>query len=136
LESVAPQNPESLASFLLGARLLDYAGMKFLYAAEIANNYEKLDATATRADISFWLGREASDRNHGRTVDLMDLITELRDVYRVQWQAEYTPYRLGPALGRFDAEYEFWRRFQARLWEVQHTYREGKPLPALDSLRR
>jgi hypothetical protein len=135
LIDAAREYPDSLASLLFGARLLDYAGMKFLYAVEIADIYGKLDPKATRADLSFWLGREAADRNHSRIGDLMDLITELRDLYRTNWQAEYTDYRLGSALGRFDAEYEYWRRFQARLWEVRRTYQEGKPLPPLDSLR-
>ena len=135
LQSVAARYRESLASFLFGARLLDYAGMKFLYAAEIADNYAKLGPSPTRADLSFWLGRQAGDRNHSRASDLMDLITELREIYRQQWQAEYTPYRLRSALGRFDAEYEYWRRFQAKLWEFRRTYKAGSPLPPLDSLR-
>jgi hexosaminidase len=136
LQNALGQDPDSLASLLFGARLLDYAGMKFLYAVEIADIFSKLDSSATSADISFWLGRQASDRNHSRVGDLMDLIVELRDIYRAQWQAEYTSYRLGTALGRFDAEYEYWRRFQSRLWEVRRTFQPGKPLPTLDSLRR
>ena len=54
--------------------------------------------------------RQASARNHGRIGDLMDLITELREQYRQAWKQEYMPYRLGAALGRFDGEYEYWRR--------------------------
>jgi hypothetical protein len=65
----------------------------------------------------------------------MDLIAELRDIYRAQWLTEYTPYRLGTALGRFDAEFEYWRRFQARLWDMRRGFQQGKPLPPLDSLR-
>jgi phage terminase Nu1 subunit (DNA packaging protein) len=136
LQGVVERHPETLASLLVGARLLDYAGMKFLYTAEIAGNYSRLDASATRQDVSFWLGREAGDRNHSRIGDLMDLIAELRDLYKQQWQAGYTGYRLGAALGRFDAELEYWRRLQARLWELRRAYRPGTPLPPLESLRR
>jgi hypothetical protein len=136
LMNAAARYPESLAGLLLGARLMDYAGMKFLYAVEIANNYEKVDAKSTSADVSFWLGHQAANRNHSRIDDLMDAIMELREIYRGQWQAEYTEYRLGPALGRFDAEYEYWRRFQARLWEVRRMFEPGRPLPPLESLRR
>lgn len=136
LQSAAERHPETLASLLVGARLLDYAGMKFLYAAEIADNYSRLDASATRQDVSFWLGREADSRNHSRMGDLMDLIAELRDLYRQQWEAEYTAYRLGAALGRFDAELEYWRRLQARFWELRRAFRPGTPLPPLESLRR
>ncbi|MCZ2146170.1 MAG: beta-N-acetylhexosaminidase [Bryobacterales bacterium] len=135
LQNTLAIDPESLSSLLFGARLLDYAGMKFLYAAEIAAAFEKLGPASTRADLSFWLGRQAGDRNHSRVGDLMDLITELREIYRTQWNAEYTSYRLGSALGRFDAEYEYWRRFQARLWELRGTHQEGMPLPPLESLR-
>jgi hexosaminidase len=135
LQDAARQFPDSLSGLLLGARLLDYAGMKFLYAVEIADIYAKLDSSSTRADLSFWLGREAGDRNHSRVDDLMDLIAELRDIYRAQWLTEYTPYRLGTALGRFDAEFEYWRRFQARLWDMRRGFQQGKPLPPLDSLR-
>ena len=126
----------SLPSLLLGARLIDYAGMKFLYAIEIADVFGKVNSSSSREDVSFWLGRQASARNHGRMGDLMDTITELRDIYRSMWQAEYTPYRLASAIGRFDAEFEYWRKLQSRVWEVERTYKPGKALPSLDSLRR
>jgi hypothetical protein len=137
LQAAVDSDPASLSSLLLGARLLDYAGMKFLYAVEISDIFTKIGAGATtRAYLSFWLGRQMADRNHSRVGDLMDLITELRDLYRSAWQAEYTPYRMATALGRFDAEYEYWRKFQARVWEVRRNYREGMPAPTLDSVRR
>jgi hexosaminidase len=126
----------SLPSLLLGARLIDYAGMKFLYAIEIADVFGKVNSNSTREDVSFWLGRQASARNHGRMGDLMDTITELRDIYRSMWLAEYTPYRLASAIGRFDAEFEYWRKLQSHVWEVERTYKPGKALPTLDSLRR
>jgi hypothetical protein len=126
----------SLPSLLLGARLIDYAGMKFLYALEIADVFGKVNSTSSREDVSFWLGRQASARNHGRMGDLMDTITELRDIYRSMWEAEYTPYRLASVIGRFDAEFQYWRKVQARVWEVERTYKPGKTLPTLDSLTR
>ncbi len=125
----------SLPSLLLGARLIDYAGMKFLYAVEIADVFGKVNSNSSREDVSFWLGREASERNHSRMGDLMDTITELRDIYRTMWQVEYTPYRLASAVGHFDAEFEYWRGLQSRVWEIMRTYKPGANLPTLDSLR-
>ena len=126
----------TVPALLMGARLIDYAGMKYLYAAEIADIFQKkLGPKPTRADVSFWLGRQASARNHGRIGDLMDAITEMREAYRQAWDAEYLPYRQAAALGRFDGEYEYWRKFQARLWEAQRNYREGGPVPTLEGLR-
>ena len=60
----------------------------------------------------------------------------MRETYSVLWQAEYKSYRMGSALGRFDAEYEYWRRFQARLWEMRRTLKDGAALPPIDRLRR
>jgi hypothetical protein len=128
-------DPYSISSLLLVARLVDYAGMKFLYTAEIAEGFAKLGPTPTRADLSFWIDRPASSRNHSRMGDLMDRIGELRDEYRQAWEQEYTSYRRATALGRFDAEFEYWRRLQARFWEVRRTFREGGPAPKLESLR-
>ncbi|MGH9664634.1 MAG: glycoside hydrolase family 20 zincin-like fold domain-containing protein, partial [Bryobacteraceae bacterium] len=125
LQAAVGRDPDSLSSLLFAARLLDYAGMKFLYAVEIADHYAALNASSTREDISFWLGTQTGSRNHSRISDLMDIITELRDLYQAQWDAEYTPYRRGSALGRFGAEYEYWRRMQARLWEMRRGLRPG-----------
>lgn len=133
LAGAATRYPE-LASVMIGARLLDYAGMKFIYAAEIAEGYEKLKTSADRTDLSFWL-RNAS-RNHSRAADLMDEIGELREIYRERWDAEYTPYRRATALARFDAELEYWRKFQARVWEFGRTFRQGGNWPALESFGR
>ena len=130
----ASHDSYSLPSLLLGARLIDYAGMKFLYAVEIADVLTKVNSSSAREDVSFWLGTQAADRNHGRMGDLMDTITELRDIYRTMWLVEYTPYRLGSVLGRFDAEFEYWRKLQARTWEAERTYKPGSAVPSLEVL--
>src|SRR5690349_9387463 len=36
--------------------------------------------SSSREDVSFWLGPQTADRNHSRIGDLMDTITETRDV--------------------------------------------------------
>ncbi len=126
----------SVPSLLIGARLIDYAGMKYLYAVEIADIFDKLGSNPARADVSFWIGTQASARNHGRMGDLMDQIGELKEQYRQAWSAQYTPYRLATAMGRFDAEYEYWRRLQSRLWELRRTFKDRDALPPLESLRR
>lgn len=126
---------ESLPSLLVDARMLDYAGMKYIYALEIAGFFKTLGSHPSHADVQFYLGWEASARNHGRIMDLMDEISDLRGAYRSAWLAEYTDHRLRSVLGRWDAEYEYWRRFQTRLWDVIHTFKDGDTLPGLEELR-
>jgi hypothetical protein len=125
----------SLPSLLLGARMLGYATMKCIYAVEIAGFWKTLGPKPRHDDVQFYVGWQTSARNHGRIGDLMDEISDLRGVYRSAWLTEYTEHRLQSVLGRWDAEYEYWRRLQGRLWDVMHTFKEGDTLPSLEELR-
>ncbi len=130
----APNDP-GLSSLRLASRMLDYAGMKFLYAADLASFFPKMGPRPSSEDVEFYLGRQASTRNHSRFADLMDTISGMREDYRQAWEAEYTSYRKQAALGRWDAEYEYWRRLQARLWEFMAQFKDHDPLPPLQSFR-
>ena len=124
-------------SLMVGACMLDYVGMKYLYAVEIADLWERQRQTTAPA-ASLWeaFGPGIFAEDHSRVADLMDAVMELRPAYQTSWLAEYTPYRLGKALGRWDAEYEYWRSLQARFWAFETVYKKGERLPALDSIVR
>ena len=124
----------TLNSLLFGSRLLDYAGMKFLYAVETADRWHTLGAHPSRDVLRDEFVSQLVAQQHGRLPDLMDTVTELRPLYREAWLAEYTPYRMGSALGRWDAEYEYWRRLQTRLEKFAENYRPEQNLPSLESL--
>ena len=124
----------TLESLVFGSRLLDYAGQKFQTAPELKDLWSRLGPT--RPDNETWWNEwedMVTYQDHSRLVDLMDAITELREAYRSAWLAEYTPYRLASAIGRWDAEYEYWRRLQSRLLEFSETSHEGDKLPPLES---
>jgi len=125
----------SIPSLVLGARMLDYAGMKYIYALEMASYFNTLSSHPSHADVQFYLGWESSARNHGRIMDLMDEISDLREVYRAAWLSEYTDHRLSSVMGRWNAEYEYWRRLQTRLWDVLHGFKDGDTLPTIEELR-
>jgi hexosaminidase len=131
---VAP-NAVGLSSLRLAAHMLDYAGMKYIYAADVAGFFPRMGDHPTAEDVEFYLGRQASSRNHSRFSDLMDTISGMREDYRLAWEAEYLPYREQSALGRWDAEYEYWRRLQARFWEFMAQFKDHDPLPPLQSFR-
>ena len=73
--------------------------------------------------------------DHGRIADLLDMLTMTREMYRSRWRDEYSDYRLGVELGRWDLEYEYWARFQKRLEDLFHGFKAGDTLPSLDELR-
>jgi len=132
----AGADPLTIKSCLVGAQLLDYAGMKFLYALEIPERWQRL---GPRPDSSQWWNEfeaEVIEQNHGRIIDLMEAIGELREDYRSAWLSEYTPYRLATALGRWDGEFQYWRAMQERLRAFSRTRKDGDPLPPLNSVLR
>lgn len=124
----------ALRSLMIGARMLDYAGMKFLNAIEAADRWKEMGPTVK---TETWWNRFESEwtyQSHGRPVDLMDQISELRKLYRAAWLEEYTPYRLASTLGRWDAEYEYWRRFQASMRSFSRKLQDGDPLPPIEQM--
>lgn len=118
-----------LDDLVFASRLLDYAGLKFLYGLEIDEAWRALGPHPSRDRLNEFIGNVASQQ-HGRLPDLMDGITGLRPHYEKAWLAEYQPYRMATALGRWDAEYQAWRRMQARL----EGYTTKDNLPSLESI--
>lgn len=114
------------------SRLLDYAGLKFLYSAEIAAEWRSLGPRPSHDGLNEVISNVISQQ-HGRLPDLMDAITMLRPQYQKAWLAEYTPYRLDNALGRWNAEYEYWLELQSHLQSFSRKYQTG-PLPSLQTL--
>ena len=119
-------DPLTLESLWFGSQLLDYAGQKFQTAPELEAIWKRLGAKRPNDELwwNIW-GSQTTYPDHSRLFDLMDRITGLRSLYQSEWLAEYTPYRMGTALGRFDAEYQAWRRFQEKLQEFSDSTHEG-----------
>ena len=124
-------DPATLKCLLLAARMFDYLGMKHLYAIEWDGYFQELKQNPNPDLASLYLNNQISAVDHGMLSDLLDAVTGLRERYRQAWLEESTPYRLGSALARWDAEAEYWRAMQARASQLR---RGGQP-PSLDSLR-
>lgn len=128
-------DPVTLQCLLVGSRLLDYAGEKFQTAPEMEVMWRQLGARRPSGELWWdeWEDRVTSP-DHSRPSDLMDAITGLRPQYRRAWLEEYTPYRLATALGRWDAEYQYWRTLQERLRRFSDNSQAGELMPSLDTL--
>jgi hypothetical protein len=129
-----PEEP-TLPSLLLAARLFDYLGMKNLYAVEWAGYFRELAANPDPKLVDLYIGNQMNAQDHGMLADLVDAATGLRAAYREAWLAESTPYRLGSALARWDAETAFWRATWARVDRVLQTREKGQPFPSINALR-
>jgi hypothetical protein len=125
----------TLPTLLLAARLFDYLGMKSLYAVEWAGYFRQLKANPDAALVDLYIGNQMNAQDHGMLADLVDAVSGLREPYREAWLAESTPYRLGSALARWDAETQFWRGTWARVERLLQTRGQERAFPAIDVLR-
>lgn len=128
-------DPALLNSLMIGSELLDYAGQKFQTPVELSEMWGKLGPRRPDPE-SWWNNWESmvTHPDHSRLFDLMDRITNLRPDYRAEWLREYTPYRLGTALGRWNAEYQYWYGVHDKLEKFDATTQAGSILPPLDTI--
>ena len=125
-------DPTTVNSLMIGSELLDYAGERFQTPLDLIGLWTKLGPTRPNPD-RWWNEWESqvTHYDHSYLIDLMDRITDLRPSYEAEWLQEYTPYRLGSALGRWDAEYQYWRRAHDKLRNFNDSSHEGDTLPPL-----
>lgn len=131
----AGADKESLNSLMIGCRMLDYAGEKFQTALDLTDIWSSFGGK--RPDDSRWWNEWRSRvtyTDHSFLSDLMDAITDLEPAYRAEWLEEYKPYRLGTALGRWDAENQYWRHVGEKLSEFNDSIQAGDMLPPLEEV--
>ena len=123
----------TLQPLLVAGRMLDFAGYKFLNGMEIAERWRSFGPYNSDR---YWneIESEVVYQSHGRFSDMMDEATQIAASYRSAWLAEYTPYRLGAAVGRWDNEYSYWLRLQIRFRSATRGLKEGGSLPPLESV--
>jgi hypothetical protein len=122
----------TLDAMISGARLLDYIGLKYIYAGEIAGYWKQLTEKPDRYDFQTLIYRETAAKYHSKLSDMLDIVNENKEVFRKVWLNEYTQFRLGIAMGKFDREFQYWYRVQRRVLSL--SFREGEPLPPLESV--
>jgi hypothetical protein len=104
------QNPEALDALELGARRIDFVGLKFQAADDCVALYsqaQKLAADKSRSDeVAVLL--ETIGSNNGRFEDMRDGYSLLRDLYQQAWLRDNRPYWLQNNLVRYDQAAQLW----------------------------
>ena len=135
-EQPALRESDALEAMALGARRIDFIGMKFQFADEIAAMYARAAASDTSRDGRVNAGRELSDINgaNGRLQDLRDGYTLTKALYEQAWLRENRPYWLGNVLARYDQATQLWLDRIDRVTAARREWSRTRRLPPSDSL--
>jgi hypothetical protein len=135
-EQPALRETEALDAMELGARRVDFIGMKFQFADEITAMYARAAASDTTRDSRVNAGRDLSDINgaNGRMQDLRDGYTLTKSLYEQAWLRENRPYWLGNVLARYDQATLRWLDRIDRMTQARREWQRTRRLPPADSV--
>jgi hexosaminidase len=122
----------------LGARRMDFIGLKFQLADEIAEGYERAYAMQNTKDKKQRqdVGRELSDINgvNGRIQDYINTYSLLRDLFEQAWYRSNRTYALRPVLEHYDYAIGIWEARSDRLRSAQRQWSDTHTLPTAAEL--
>ncbi len=132
------REPDAIDAMELGARRMDFIGLKFQLADEMAAGYARAlaDATSTDKKARAGVSRELADLNgiNGRMQDLRNGTTLLRDLYESAWLRSNRPYWLRNILEQYDATAQLWIARADRIHSAQRQWADSKSLPPAEEL--
>jgi hypothetical protein len=122
----------------LGARRMDFIGLKFQLADEIAEGYQRAYAMQNTKDRKqrMEVSRELSDINgvNGRIRDYIDTYSLLRDLFEQAWYGSNRPNNLRPVLEHYDYAIGVWEARSDRLRSAQRQWSDMHTLPTAAEL--
>jgi hexosaminidase len=136
------REPDAISAMEFGARRIDFLGLKFQLADEMADAYARAQSTAPltlahaeprpRPSTAALL----SDLNgvNGRLQDIIDTYSQLRDLYAQQWQRTYRPSGLRPILEHYDYTIALWYSRVDKVRSAQRQWSESRTLPPASDL--
>ena len=123
----------SLGAMLTGAKQLDFLAQKYLYAGDIADMLKRYSKKRDAKEFRMLMG-EVTAYYHSKIVDMFDAIVETKEMFRNSWMNEYTSFRLGIPMAKFDMELQYWFKVQKKLDSLKWNYKDDEELPNLQSL--
>lgn len=118
----------ALDAMELGARRLDWLGMKFQIADEIAQRTIRA-TTPGRTDLDWKELSELTGIN-GRLQDMRDGFVLTRELFERSWRAENRPYWLQNNLARYDLEVATWVHRTSLMDQARRQHARTKTIPS------
>jgi hypothetical protein len=132
------REPDAIDAMELGARRMDFIGLKFQLADEMAAGYARALAASTSTDrkTRATVSRELTDLNgiNGRMQDLRNGYTLIRDLYESAWLRSNRPYWLRNILEQYDYAAQLWIARADKIRGAQRQWTESKTLPTAEEL--
>lgn len=127
---------EALQAMEMGARRLDFIGLKFELAQQMATDYAYVYAHQNEKENRSQLHNMLDEISSmfGRCQDLRDGYSALKDSYSKVWLSENQPYWLGNVTVRYDLRVQLWQSRGDRLRETVTDFENNAPLPSPESL--
>ena len=122
----------ALEAMEVGARRLDFIGMKFQFADEITQMYARASTPVNDQTIRE-LNDIASPLN-GRINDLKEGYVLGKEVYEHAWANENRPTYLGNLTNRYDAAAQLWIQRSDKMRAAIAQFRRNKTLPSMEEL--
>ncbi len=125
----------------LGARRIDFIGLKFQIADEIAADYARayaLQTSKVRTDRAELI-RALSDIAHpnsvqGKMEDLRNNFSMMRDLYEEAWLKSYRPYYLGNMSERYTMAVDTWIQRGDKVRATRRAWNDTGVLPPASEL--
>jgi hypothetical protein len=125
---------DALESMAMGARRMDFIGMKFELSDEISRLYtHAYDTVQVGGNPGHDLGEITSNIN-SRTADLRDGYVLGRELYERSWLAQNKPYWLYNVLNRYDLAAQTWIQRSDKIAQARTAYGRTKKLAAPEEL--
>ncbi len=124
----------ALEAMELGARRIDFIGLKFQLSDEMRAAYAKayaMQSDKKRENETLDTLYSITSMN-GRCQDLRDGYSMLKNLYRDSWLAENRPYWLDNVLVRYDLQIQQWQRRGDQINTLLETWQDTRKLPPPD----
>jgi hypothetical protein len=132
------REPDTVDAMELGARRMDFIGLKFQLADEMAADYAKalVDSTNTDRKVRASVSHDLGDMYgvNGRLQDIRSGYTLLRDLFESAWLRSNRPYWLRNNLEQYDYAVHIWLDRAEKVHSAQRQWADSRTLPSAAEL--
>ena len=122
------REPDALDAMDMGARRMDFIGMKFQFADEMVKMYAAAIDPARTTPVT-WIDLADISGINGRLQTMREAYVLGRELYEKSWRAENRPYWLQNVLTRYDSAIQLWWNRSLMVDAARREFGRTKKMP-------